>query len=55
LRKPEILLLTKSDLINPEKIVKIKAEAEGRGLTTLAVSISDFLSLSKLKQLINIK
>jgi len=50
LKKTEIILLTKSDLVDEKTLNKLKKKFTSKSKTVLPVSIHDFESLEKLKQ-----
>ncbi|HSX48931.1 MAG TPA: GTPase ObgE [Candidatus Saccharimonadales bacterium] len=51
LKKTEIILLTKSDLVDEKTLSKLKKKFSSKSKTVLPVSIHDFESLEKLKQI----
>ncbi len=50
LERPEIILITKSDLVTQEKLKEIKGELKGVKSKILSVSIHDYDSLQQLKE-----
>ena len=50
LEKPEIILLTKTDLVSKERLKEIKGELKGLRREVLPVSVYDYDSLEKLKE-----
>lgn len=53
LKKPEIILITKSDLGGPKTTEKISKKLKGKAKEILAVSIYDWSSIEKLKSLLS--
>src|SRR5260221_282448 len=51
LNKKEIILITKSDLVDKKQITKLKKDFSKKSKTVLAVSIHDFDSLEKLRKI----
>lgn len=52
-KKEEIILLTKSDLVTPKELELAKKKLEKSSKEVMAVSINDWKSLEKLKEILN--
>ena len=52
LEKPEYIFLSKADVVLPEKIIEIKKDFNKIGKTIIPISIIDFLSIAKVKEIL---